>query len=63
LEGDRIILEVLAFGADGGELAATRMPENDYAIWTAKLVEVRGDGAIVQFLPQREQARLNLFVN
>jgi hypothetical protein len=39
------------------------MPENDYALWTAKLVDVRPDGTIVQFLPQREQAKLNLFTN
>jgi hypothetical protein len=39
------------------------MPENDYAIWTAKLVDVGADGTIVQFLPQRDQAKLNLFVN
>ena len=59
----RIVLEVLAFSPTGEQLATTRMPENDYAVWTAKLVDVRADGTIVQFLPQRDQARLNLFTN
>jgi len=54
---------VLTFSAAGEQLAATRMPENNYAIWTAKLVDVQADGTIVQFLPQHEQAMLNLFTN
>jgi sugar lactone lactonase YvrE len=63
LAGTSIVLEVLAFSPAGEQLAATRMPENNYAIWTAKLVDVRTDGTIVQFLPQPEQAKLNLFAN
>jgi hypothetical protein len=63
LDGARIVLGVLTFAHTGEQLAATPMPENDYAIWTAKLVDVRPDGAIVQFLPQADQAKLNLFVN
>ena len=61
LEGNRIILEVLGFNSAGKQVSATRMPENDYFTWTAKLVDVRRDGSIVQFLPQREQAKLNVF--
>lgn len=63
LEGTRIALEVLAFSPAGVLITTTPMPENDYALWTAKLVDVRADGTIVQFLPQREQAKLNLFTN
>jgi len=37
------------------------MPENNYAIWTTKLVDICPDGAIVQFLPQRDRAKLNFF--
>ena len=62
-EGTSIVLEVLTFSPAGELLATTQMPENDYALWTAKLVDVRPDGTIVQFLPQREQAKLNLFTN
>ena len=63
LDGANIVLEMLAFSPAGEQFTTTRMPENDYAIWTAKLVDVRTDGTIVQFLPQRDQARLNLFTN
>jgi hypothetical protein len=63
LVGTEIVLEVLAFDARGEQLGATRMPENDYAIWTSKLVDVAADGTIVQFLPQPDQAQLNLFAN
>ena len=63
LAGANIVLEVLAFAPDGEPLATTRMPENDYAVWTAKLVDVQPDGTIVQFLPQRAQAKLNFFTD
>jgi sugar lactone lactonase YvrE len=63
LAGTSVVLEVLAFSPSGEQLAATQMPENDYAIWTARLVDVGADGTIVQFLPQHEQATLNLFTN
>jgi hypothetical protein len=63
LDGIHIALEVLAFSPTGEPLAATRMPENDYAVWTAKLVDVGTDGTIVQFLPQHGQAKLNLFTH
>ncbi len=63
LAGANIVLEVLVFSPAGEQLAVRRMPENDYAIWTAKLVDVRTDGTIVQFLPQHDQAKLNLFAN
>ncbi len=63
LEGTSIVLEVVAFSPTGEPLATTRMPENNYAIWTAKLVDVGTDGTIVQFLPQQQQAELNLFAD
>jgi sugar lactone lactonase YvrE len=63
MDGTRIAMEVLAFSPNGEPLAATRMPENDYAVWTAKLVDIGSDGTIVQFLPQRNQAKLNVFAN
>ena len=61
--GTRIVVDVLAFSPAGELLATTRLPQNDYVIWTTKLVDVGASGTIVQFLPQREQARLNLFLN
>lgn len=61
IDGTGIVLEVVAFNSSGQQVSATTMPENDYALWTAKLVDVGADGTIVQFLPQQERAKLNLF--
>jgi hypothetical protein len=63
LEGATVVLEVVTFASSGEQLGVRHLPENDYFIWTAKLVDVRSDGALVQFLPQRDQARLNYFAN
>jgi hypothetical protein len=63
LEGSAIVLEVVTFSPSGEQLNVIRLPENDYFIWTARLVAVHSDGALVQFLPQRDQARLNWFAN
>jgi hypothetical protein len=63
MEGPTVVLEVMTFAPSGEQLGVRRLPENDYFIWTAKLVDVRSDGALVQFLPQRDQARLNYFAN
>lgn len=58
---NRVILDVLTFSAAGEQLSALRLPENDYALWTTKLMNVAANGTIVQFLPQAEQAQINLF--
>lgn len=61
LVGGRVALEVLTFNRAGEQLSVVRLPENDYALWTTRLLDVAGDGTIVQFLPQKDQVRLNLF--
>jgi len=58
---DSVVLEVCALNAAGELLAVTKMPENDYALWTTKLLGVTPDGGIVQFLPQGIHAKLNVF--
>ena len=63
LAGTNIALEVLTFSPTGELAGTTRMPKNDYVFWTTKLVDVQTDGTIVQFLPQQDQAELNLFAN
>jgi hypothetical protein len=60
-DGTAIALEVQKFDMKGQLLATTRMPETDYALGTTKLLEVGNDGAIVQFLPQNDQATLQIF--
>lgn len=59
--GGKVVLEVLTFHPDGAQGTAMRLPENDYALWTTRLLTVAADGVLVQFLPQKEQAKLNLF--
>ncbi len=56
-----VVLEVLTFNVAGEKEGTTTIPENDYAIWTTKLVTVMPCGTIVQFLPQQDQAKLNVF--
>jgi hypothetical protein len=63
LEAGRVVLGVMSFAPDGQLLRALRVPENDYALWTARLLDVQPDGTLVQFLPQRDRAKLYRFVN
>lgn len=63
LEDGAVALGVMTFDPGGQALRAFRVPENDYALWTAKLLEVQPDGTLVQFLPQREQVKIYRFVN
>jgi hypothetical protein len=63
LEAGGVALGVIAFTPEGRPVRTLRLPENDYALWTARLLDVQPDGTLVQFLPQREQAKLYRFVN
>jgi sugar lactone lactonase YvrE len=63
LEAGGVALGVIAFTPEGRLVRTLRLPENDYALWTARLLDVQPDGTLVQFLPQREQAKLYRFVN
>lgn len=58
---ERVVMEVLTFDAAGEVLAAFRLPENDYYLWTTQPMAVAADGTLVQFLPQRGQASLSMF--
>lgn len=59
--GGRVALEVLTFSPVGEQLSLMQVPENDYAVWTTKLLTVAADGTLVQFLPQKEQAKFVWF--
>lgn len=62
-EGNRVVLEVATFDPRGAFLSSTVVPENDYAFWTTKLLAVRrSDGAIIQFLPKANQAKLRVIL-
>lgn len=60
LVGGRVLLEVHEFGPAGERLRVTPLPENDYALWTAKLAQAGPGGRIIQFLPGETEAKLNL---
>ena len=60
LDSGRVSLEVIGFGPDGVPWERTRLADNDYAIWTAKLVESALDGQVIQFVPGEESAKINL---
>jgi hypothetical protein len=60
LESGRVSLELIGVGADGALVERTGLPDNDYAIWTAKLIESSPEGQIIQFVPGEENAKLNL---
>lgn len=60
LESGGVSLELIGVGADGAPVERTGLPDNDYAVWTAKLIESSPDGRIVQFVPGEENAKLNL---
>ncbi len=60
LVAGRVVLEVRTFDPAGEQLSALQLPQNDYFIWTSRLVEASRDGIIVQFLPSESQASLGL---
>jgi len=59
-DGTAVALEVRKFDLTGQQVGSTRIQETDYALGTTKLLGVRHDGAIVQFLPQNDQAKLQI---
>lgn len=59
IEG-KVRLEVRTISGSGEMLSTIPLPDNDYFIWTSKLVEAAPDGTIAQFVPAEERARLNL---
>ena len=61
VEDEEIVLEVNKFGPNGSFLCTVLIPENDYKIWSVKLLSVDENGHIWQLLPEIEKARLNVF--
>ena len=61
IESQRVILEARQINAFGSPSGVVRILENDYASWTAKLLDVTSDGSIVQMLPQVGRTKVNVF--
>jgi hypothetical protein len=60
LDSGKVSLELIGIGPDGEARERTPLSDNDYAIWTAKLIDSDPDGRIIQFVPGEENAKLNL---
>jgi hypothetical protein len=58
----RVGLEVQKLGPRGELLATIPIPENDYAVWTSRLLAVDEDGAIYQVLPRRENVKIHIWI-
>ena len=56
----QILLSVIKFDKSGAH-STFECAENDYESWTSRLLVVRKDGAVLQFIPQRRQAKINLY--
>ncbi len=54
-------LEVLKLNASGGIISKIPVPENDYTIWTSRLLFVDEKGKIYQVLPKRDFVRVNVW--
>ena len=61
LENEALILEVQKFNARGDYLTSIRIPENNYQLWSVKLLAVDEKGTVHQFLPTRDKGKLTSF--
>ena len=60
-ENNIILLEVQKYNSSGNLLCSVLIPENEYKIWSVKLLSIDKSGSIWQLFPQTEKARLNIF--
>jgi predicted RNA-binding protein with TRAM domain len=60
-DGETVSLAVQKIGSDGKLLETIKIPANDYAVATTKLLVTDKDGGVIQFLPQINQAVLQTF--
>ena len=58
---NKVNLAIQIFNFVGVLQGAVKIAQNDYALWTSKLVMVTPSGDIVQFIPQREQAQICIY--
>lgn len=55
-------LEVVRLTAAGEKVIAIPIPENDYYVWTSRLLFVDKNGAIYQVLPAKSKVKINVWV-
>jgi hypothetical protein len=56
-----IELLVLKFDKDGKLLETLTIPENNYYLWTSRLLYVDSDGRVYQMLPQKEIMKIYIW--
>jgi len=61
LSETRVGLEVAKLNKEGETVAVLPIPENDYFVWTSRLLFVDEAGWIYQVLPQRERVKVNVW--
>lgn len=58
---DRVGLEVIKINRRGETIFMLNIPENDYFLWTSRLLYVNERGWIYQVLPKRDFVRVNIW--
>lgn len=56
----KLIMDVHKFNADGDYINSIQMPKGDINFWSIKNYSIGKDGAIYQFLPEKDKLRLNI---
>ncbi|MGQ9617371.1 MAG: hypothetical protein ACUVUG_00235 [Candidatus Aminicenantia bacterium] len=58
---DRVGLEVRKISQSGETLSVLQIPENDYFVWTSRLLYVDEKGTVYQVLPKRDFVKINIW--
>lgn len=58
---DRVGLEVIKINQRGETIFVLQIPENDYFLWTSRLLYVNERGWVYQVLPKRDFVRVNIW--
>lgn len=56
-----VYLKVLKFKTTGTLIGEYTIPENDYFVWTARLLDIDENGAIYQILPKEDHLEINIW--
>ncbi|MGB9823982.1 MAG: hypothetical protein ACPLN0_04435 [Candidatus Hydrothermia bacterium] len=56
-----IELQVLKFDKEGKLVETLTIPENNYYLWTSRLLYVDSDGRVYQMLPLKEMLKINIW--
>jgi len=57
----KVGLEVIKLNNEGEKIATLKVPENDYYIWTSRLLFVDTEGRIYQVIPKKDCLKINIW--